>query len=487
MNTDYLHFKNIDELIKAAKISEAEKIISAEVKKIRKRSEKLIFAEFARRIGNPELALRLLYPRVRVYKDATATESTEYALSLARLGYFNEGLGLLNRKELQSAPQIDFYRAFGDIYRWDYESAEVKLKRYLKCRMSDYERLVAEVNLAACSVVQQTGGAATAKKLAAIAEQACELRAFRIQANALELSAQHFLYNDQHAEAHATLNQAAQLLNETASFDGFFIRKWKVLSEVKENSGNRTAIAAALALRTEALKNHYWEIARDIDFHLGIWNRNRSVLTHLYFGTPFPQYKKRILTVGADKFELPASYVWRLNQKMQPKSFLDLSTGAVSGAEISGSLEGKKQALGLMQALTADFYRPARISTIVETLYKDQYFDPFSTPNRVHQLIWRIKKEIIKSGLPVSLTEDEGYVLTTQQSFGFVTYADYAEPEDELLLLKRKFSKTEFKSEKAVAVLGKSVRKTQQLLSAAVLEKKLIRTGVARAIRYRFT
>ena len=132
MNTDYLHFKYIDDLIKAAKISEAEKLIVIEVKKIRKRSEKLIFAEFARRIGKPDLALRLLYPRVRIYRDATAAESTEYSLSLIRLGHFNEGLELLNKKELQSTPQIDFYRAFADIYRWDYENAEVKLRRYLK-------------------------------------------------------------------------------------------------------------------------------------------------------------------------------------------------------------------------------------------------------------------------------------------------------------------------------------------------------------------
>ena len=49
MNTDYLQFKYIDDLIRAAKISEAEKLVTTEVKKIRKRSDKLIFAEFARR------------------------------------------------------------------------------------------------------------------------------------------------------------------------------------------------------------------------------------------------------------------------------------------------------------------------------------------------------------------------------------------------------------------------------------------------------
>ena len=59
--------------------------------------------------------------------------------------------------------------------------------------------------------------------------------------------------------------------------------------------------------------------------------------------------------------------------------------------------------------------------------------------------------------------------------------------EDELLLLKRKFLKSDFKSEQAAQVLGKSVRKVQQLLAAAVLDNTLVRTGVARSIRYRFT
>ena len=54
--------------------------------------------------------------------------------------------------------------------------------------MTDYERPVARVNLAARSVVQNSGGDSTAAKLVSIIEKAGEIKAYRVQAHALELS-----------------------------------------------------------------------------------------------------------------------------------------------------------------------------------------------------------------------------------------------------------------------------------------------------------
>lgn len=480
--------KNIDQLLKSGQIAKAKEIIKEASASIKKRQDKLELAKLARRAGLPSVALKTLHSHVRVSEDASPQELSEYAISLIRMGFYREGRELLSLKSMQNLPETFFYSAFADIYCWDYLSASQNLMKYLKYDLSEYEKIVAEVNLASCQVITRMTGHQPAQYLSDIILRAQHLNAHRLEANALELLTQHYLYNNKDSLARKTLKKASGLLHETASFDGFIINKWNLLAEIKNNKGDKNLILKAVAMREQAQTLQYWEIARDIDFHLGIWNRNRSILTHLYFGTPFESYKKRILQQS--EVELPISYEWRLNQKMRPKSVLNLDTGRMSADsdfQLLGNEEVSDQVLKLLRALSLDFYRPTRISSIVDILYKGEYFDPFTTPNRVYQVVWRFKKELLNLKIPLQVIDNEGYLLTSTSSFGLSVVENYEPQRTDLERLQNQFKNTYFSSQQAVDFLNKSKRSIQLVLTEAVRDNTLIREGKSRSIRYKFS
>ncbi len=473
--------EKIEEYLKSGRLNLATEAIKTVARHRLKRNEKLRLANLARRVGQPGVALRLLNTFVRETTDASPIEICEYAIALIRAGYYSEGRDLLNSIDSSKNSEALLYVAFAHIYQWNYEEAQAHLTNYLKLKLTDYERLVAEVNLAAGMIMTQRPKRETLSLLTNILESAKSQNAQRLRANALELKAQALVLAGDFTQALKCLKDAETFVDMNVDYDGLFINKWRALLELKRRPSSAEARNQVLAVRATAYKVGHWETARDCDFYLGMWHRNRSVMTHLYFGTPYEAYRKRILRGAGETVSLPSAYLWRLNSKARTCDYIDLASGCdQKGFPI---LDARRQSMRLLGALSSDFYRPIRVADIAVQLFPGEYYNPNSTVDRVHQAIRRLRLDIQEAKLPLKIEERRGFTLRSTSEFGILTYARASTSElcDQI---QKAFGENNFSISRLVEVIGWPRRTLQAKLSEKVGAGELIKTGRGPSTRY---
>ncbi len=478
---DLPEFEQIEQLIKNAQLTQAKALIRKISANKRGRVEQLQFAKLARRAGLAELTLKVLSPYVRESKNASSGESCEYAIALIKNGYYDEGSRLLQTSDSRKNSEIQLYLAFAQIYQWNYEQAQVHLSEYLKLNLTPYERLVAQVNYSASLIFTGQPKDKILSTLNEVTEDTKKLAAPRLRVNALELKAHTYVLSKEFAAAEKCLTEAEGLLDVNTSFDGLFIKKWRALCQLRKLPESAEARRGVLKVRNEAHQMSHWETARDCDYYLGIWHRNRSVLSHLYFGTPYPAYRQRILTESHGKFEIGTSYLWRLNSRLRPEKYFDLR----SGQDDSGKdrLEPHQQSVRLLKALASDFYRPRRVSDLVTQIFPGEFYDPFSTHNRLHQAMARLRQDLKASRLPFEVLERKGFYLNTKTDFGILIYEGVDQDVD-LAKLKSVVKAREFTAREAEAALGWPRRTVQDWISKKVITGAIIKTGAGPTTRY---
>lgn len=446
-----------------------------------KRTDRLKLANLARRVGQPGLALRLLNNFVRETKDASSLEICEYAIALIRAGYYSEGKELLNSIDTQKFGEALLYVAFANVYQWNYEQAQIHLENYLKLDLTEYERLVAEVNLAASMIMTHQPKGKTISLLSRILVSTENQKAVRLRANALELKAQALVLSDDHVQALKCLKEAESIVDMNVDYDGLFIKKWRALLELKKKPSSAQARNQVLAVRNVAYKVGHWETARDCDLYLGLWHRNRSVLTHLYFGTPYEAYKKRILNQAEKNFTLPSSYLWRLSSKGKPNLYFDLDSGCDQNGKVV--LDSRRQSVRLLTALCSDFYRPMRIADLAVRLFPGEYFNPHSTNDRVHQALRRLRLDLQEVRLPLTVEESKGFRLRANSDFGILTHTQ-AISQDLDLRIQKAFGESPFNISQVEDLLGWPRRTLQAKLAEKVEAGEVKKTGKGPSTQY---
>src|SRR5262249_54709284 len=109
----------------------------------------------------------------------------------------------------------------------------------------------------------------------------------------------------------------------------------------------------------------------------------QDLFDHLYIGSPLAAYRKRL----EKEFHLEPSESYRLGASAD--RVLDIATGDGRGIESPGHGKMVHQLVG---ALVKDFYRPRRLGQLFSDLYPNEYFNPFSSPVRLHRLIQRARE-----------------------------------------------------------------------------------------------
>src|SRR5206468_2581133 len=121
------------------------------------------------------------------------------------------------------------------------------------------------------------------------------------------------------------------------------------------------------------------ETVRDCDLHRSVATKDEKLLLHVYFGTPHPTFRERILAEYGGSVALPSRYLWKKTGKSS--RILDLTDPEALGLKPGQLLH---RALLL---LCSDFYRPVRLAALHSRLFPDRYFHPTATPNQIHQLL----------------------------------------------------------------------------------------------------
>jgi tetratricopeptide (TPR) repeat protein len=372
------------------------------------RAQRLPLANICRRTNQLALGLKIMNALTGPERvsDPTPAELAEYAVLLERSGAVNEALRILAEVDSRQVPEAPLYRAFAHFKSWDYAAAIPELNTYIAGQSSPYWKLVGQVNLAAAYVSERDFERALSQIAGNI--ELAEKHSFqRLKGNCFEIRAQVHLQLRDFKRMREDLNEAARIFAFEDTFDQFFVHKWQTVLKAFEDSETMGLVA----LRSQAIGRQDFETAREADlFRLQI-RFDQSLLHHLYFGSPYASYRRRIEAVLGRKPEVN-EYIYGETGGI----LFDVAKGVVAGAE----LKRGKLIHRTISALLRDLYRPLRVGGLFAEVFPDERFDIFTSPGRVHHMQFRVRQWLSENKIPAAMVEKNGlFSIKPGSGFGF--------------------------------------------------------------------
>lgn len=434
----------------------------------------------------PEKALKLLHKIVRPTRhslraaSASPREQAVYAAALHDIGAYRESLSLLQQIDSTRVPEALLYRAQVCTGQWDWASPIPFLEKLLKHpTASARDKIYGELLLGSSLMYGLDDYVQAEKTLKSLLERANEPSFRYFHKNAVFLLGQNEYLRGNLKEAQALIDKFKTMAEaDGAEGSTIIAQQWTAvigLASGKDKAGFLKMLHEARAAFVAAKR---WERVRMCDFHEYRILGEQSLLARLYFGTPFPAFRKRIASLLPEDAELPKGYEWELAPNDGKKS------GLMVNLSDTGLKEGQLLQR-LLQVLASDFYRPLQIAEIHQFLFLNEYFNPASSPDRVHQAIRRLRLWFKKSKLPLDVQEDNGlYRLVAYApcslSVGQATGSQVLDKSpDDLRLgamlekLKAKFAGAAFSANEAAEVWDISYRSAVRYLAQA-REKQLV-------------
>lgn len=370
------------------------------------------YAQIARRVGASELILLWLSPIVRsekaLIKPATESEKAIYGLALLRLGAFREAGQILAGIDPKKDPQVYFYRASLNINQWNYSRAIPDLKRYVQQKeIPLYSSLVGRINLCA-SLVSNKNSLQAENEIKTLMRILEKNKMPLLLGNLLEIRSQLRYDQNKPEMALADLQQASMILQKADERSRIYIEKWRLINEMKESANPMRFLSEFAELKAKASEIKDWETCRDCDLQQARVLHNKELMLRVYWGSQFLGYKKRILAVFSD-LNPGSNFVWQNNTSSSDAAF-DIVSEAPT--EILRKL---------FFILTREMYQPLRITEIIDQLYPDEYYNPVTSPAKLHRLIARARNWLAQQQIPVSIESfGQAFKLTFQAPFNLL-------------------------------------------------------------------
>ncbi|PWU16279.1 MAG: hypothetical protein C5B49_10720 [Bdellovibrio sp.] len=444
-------------------------------------------ANLARRCGLYSISLRILSPIVtleRNYRQATPRpdELAEYGMALVNIGAVSEGRGILESISSKDVPHLPLLLAQAYIPEWKYGDA-IRVLEPLQHHdhLDSYLKLVAQVNLSAAYVYNQR--LSQADELIAECLQSASQQGFiLLQGNLLEIKSQMLLEQRRFSEARKVIATAKEFLSHTGTTDELYVHKWSRLLDLYERPKSKEATRALREVYQQALVLRHWETLRDLDRHLAITQRDTQLFHHLYYGSPYEEYRNRLRGQLSDLPEPPAHYIWRLRGEKATRgaatrgaATLDMRTLQLDGTELNmkhGFLLHR-----LLTILSTDFYRPLRTGSLFSRLFPGEFYNHIMAPNRVHQIVKRLNALFSENSISLVVEEQHGaYRLSTPAALDMILSRDSAKDggsdlnfklESQLSRLERLTEGRIFTAKQAAALLEVSLSTATRLLRVA--------------------
>ncbi len=381
-------------------------------------------AAVARRARMPEKALQILHRIVRPPPGSRAVlggpptprETAEYGMALAELGALREGIELLQSVPTRVLPTARLLEALAHIRRWDRASARQSLNRMMAVPgLGSYDRVGALLYLASCTLHGDGRLADAAKELEAVASQANELGYGELYRSALLLRVQALTFARQVEQARALLAELRTLAEQAADPRAVTLcSKWEMLAALQVPSERRSALRRVPAIRAEMLQQRQWDRIRAMELYLAMDARDVSKMSELIAGTPYPVFRARAVGLlvrwGA---RAPTEYAWspppaRGSARSDAPPVI---VHARDGTHSLGSsfLKPGQVPQRLLQCLAGDFYKPLTVAEVHEAVYPGEFFNPSSSPLRIHQALWRLRKWTEDTRIPLAVEEELGF------------------------------------------------------------------------------
>lgn len=485
--------ESIHRLIVEGRGAEARPLLAASRDAGIARAEAPRFAWLSWRVGLPELGLATLAPYLRENGRravvSTPAERAEQAQCLTRLGAPSEALSILATVDASAYARAHLYSAAARIARWEYAAALPFLEAYLaSTRQGSYERLVAQVNLAA-ALLYEGELAACRLALRRLALETSLRKAPVLHANALEIEAQRLVEAGRYGEARPAIQRAARELARSGMNDQAYTRKWEAIVTMRMARSADEARACHATARAEAMAHGSWESARQLDRELSLQLRDPALAREVYIGTPFPAYREKLARAWDAPLAPEGSWIRKLGEPDSASTpALDLETGAYGPARLkAGNVLHR-----LLYAVSVDAYRPQTAAALFAAMHPGEIYHPEYGRRRVHQTLFRLRGWMDASGLPVAIEEQNGFYRLVGRPACLVAIpleAPWAERDGRIEIARRALAdlgrRGPFSSAEASVVLGASHRTTLRLLAEGLAEGWLERDGARKGARYR--
>lgn len=387
--------ETIDQFIRSGQILQAREALSRDLEALASRGlvpEPRRWAEFCRRVGWQDRAVRLLNPIVRplgrVKRVAEPEDVIEYSANLTFLGAVPEALDLLKEIDPVRYPKAQLFRAFAHFSRWEYCDSVPLLEAYVRePSLTEYEVLVGELNLLSALVNVAEAPLAIERSesfLRRVPEKSL------LWTNALEIRAQALMLERQFREARRALELIASNSQIAGASYGLFIEKWTIILDLYEAGVSRKSLRALQTLAAKSLAARRWEVARDCDYHRALFSNDERLARKLWFGTPYAAYRTRIRECFGLEVEDGETYPWEPLGRAPKGCLLDVAKGRAASS--ARPLKRDQLPHKLLGALCSDFYRPPRVASLFAELFPGEHWHPVHSAGKTNQVVTRLRK-----------------------------------------------------------------------------------------------
>lgn len=444
------------------------------------REHRLPLANLCRRVAMNEMAMRLLAPVINEAREglgepASQGELAEYAVLLQRFGVIDESLKILKGISHLDVPETLLFQAFCHFNRWEYFESVPLLQSYVPKQTDPYKKLIGEVNLAAALTTTVVFDEAL-PLLASIIERCDRDGHRRLQANAFEIRSQIHLSLHDYDAAEADLRAAHAILAGDGTVAELSTLKWRAVLDACRTG----KVAGLREFRARAVEFGDWEAVRHSDLNLLRFEFSEELFNYHLFGSPWQGYREiaqRNLgrVISSDRFDYgPGGRV------------IDVAAAKLDGDEAFPPGSKLHRALA---TLVRDFYRPVPVGVMFNALFPGEYYDVFSSPNRVHQVLFRLRKWAGDHGLGFEIDHSkDGYQLRMIEPLILRVPYEKKDPDSNKELLRQlhrlELRDTLFSAQECAAALKLSLPAARKFLSWAVGQDAIQKTGAGSGTRY---
>lgn len=454
------------------------------------RSQVARYANLLRRMGEMKYAFGLLNPIIHSQvSKPTIPEIVEYASCLTRLGLEDESLARLMKIKDESHPEIPYEIAMAHVSKWDYPSAILYFEKYLRnSGLSTYKIYVGKVNLAASLIFTNKLNEADAilqEILPEIKKGGFDL----LWGNVLELLSHIAIVSRDFKKARKFFEESQKKLVSSNPRYQLYLEKWVTIGKMLQENGSKKSLIDWERLRKKTVGLRDWNTLREIELFKAVATDDVESIKKLYYGIPYPEYRKRILYMWERPLELEEYQDRQIGQSVshQQRVF-----DVASGKDLhTGSKLKPGQALHrLLQVLASDFYSPFLTTRIFSNVYEGASFNPTTSPGQVYETVKRLNRWFLKNKIPLFVHSSKfGYRLRATEAYtlriqGIVSMR--AKADDFINNLMKQDLTENFSLQMVVEKLGLPKRTASRLLSESVNSGKLVRSGKSQGTLYNF-
>lgn len=434
------------------------------------------------------LAFRILHSVISLDREGRGNASPDalitYATSLLWIGALEEAQSCLKR--VKNSTEALLTQAFIYFAQWDYKKSIPILVKYVNAsQISTYQKLVGEINLLAAYI--STGNFNQARTLVEILSEklSADPNYKILYGNCLELQAQIEIHEGAFDRALVFLQEAEEILKELPGRSLLYVKKWKAIVGLSLHPAVQDSHDAIAIVKKEALLLRNWETLRDCDFHAARLTSDKNLLDRVLLGTPYQGYHDRIKLV----FGISAPPLHDLTYCPGEISRPPLKIG-LDLEDIYGKTFLNPTSWSLLQLLTKDIYRPPRMGVVFSTLYPDEYFNPYTSPQRVRNSVFRFNEwaELQTIDFRIKINQGDFFLVSSEkQAIKCISrHRPLQSWQATLNAFKLQNESRSFTSLNVSEFLGISQRNALNIIKKGLAKRKLQKIGQGKNCRYIF-